>query len=93
MVISNSNDTKSYGIQITYGAAQYGVDGIHQPYFLYFTLKGIDRNCGSSYSIGGKAGNDSVNSPLTTYTRAKNYSSNYGGNTICAYAISMPQNN
>ena len=91
-VIANNNNTKSYGIQITYGSAVYGVDGVHQPFFLYFTIKGIDQDCGSGYSVGGKAGNDNINSPLTALTYKKNYSSNYGGNTICAYTISMPQN-
>lgn len=80
---------KYRGIQVTYGSGVYGVDGIHQPYFLYFFLRGDNQDCSSSYSIGSKPGNDSSVNPLHAYTKAPRYRSAHGV-TTCAYTIRHP---
>lgn len=87
--ITGSDGRKYRGIQVTYGSGTYGVDGILQPYFLYFFLKGSAQDCSSSYSIGGNPGNDNTNNPLFAYRKATRYGSS-NGVTTCAYTIKHP---
>jgi prepilin-type N-terminal cleavage/methylation domain-containing protein len=87
--VAGNNGAKYRGIQVTYGSGVYGVDGVRQPYFLYFFLKGENQDCSSSYSIGQKVGNDNIANPLFTYTNAKHFASN-NGMTTCAYTIRLP---
>ena len=87
--ITGTNGTKYRGIEVTYGSGAYGVDGVHQPYFLYFRLKGTNQNCKSGYSIGNTIGNDNATNPLYTYTKAAHLSSS-NGVTTCAYTIRLP---
>lgn len=84
-----TNGTKYRGISVTYGSGAWGVNGVRQPYFLYFTLKGQNQNCNSSYSVGGNPGNDNTNSPLTALTKRPFYTSS-NGVTRCAYTIPLP---
>ena len=84
------NDGRKYrGIQVTYGSGNYGVEGVLQPYFLYFFIKGANQDCSSSYSIGPNIGNDNVNNPLHTYRRSAHYGSS-NGVTTCAFTIRHP---
>lgn len=87
--ITGTNGMKYRGIEVTYGSGVNGVDGVHQPYFLYFRLKGSNQDCKSSYSIGNNIGNDNAANPLHIYTRAAHLSSS-NGVTTCAYTIRMP---
>lgn len=87
--VTGTNGRKYRGIQVTYGSGQYGVDGVHQPFFLYFFLKGENQDCSSGYSIAQNVGNDNVANPLFTYKKGQRYSSS-NGITICAYTIRHP---
>ena len=84
-----ASGTKYRGVMITYGSAGWGVDGVLQPSFVYFYLKGNMQDCGSGYSVGLKAGNDNTAQPLFAMTRAPRYSSG-NGVTTCAYTIKHP---
>ena len=77
--------TKYVGIQMTYSSSIYGVNGVSQPYFLYFFLEGGDQDCGNSASIYV----DTTQADLYKLMPRKNYgyTSSY---TTCAYSIRSP---
>lgn len=79
--------TKYVGIQITYSSGLYGVNGVLQPYFLYFFLEGSDQDCGNSASVYV----DTTQTDLYKLMPRKNYgyTSAY---TNCAYSIRSPAN-
>lgn len=88
-VLKGSSGTDYRGVQVTYGSGAYGVEGKHQPYFVYFALKGASQDCVSGYSIGPNVGNDNTASPLTAYVHRSFYSTG-DGVTICAFTINQP---
>jgi len=85
-----ANGTKYRGISVTFGSGGWGMNGVRQPFFLYFTLKGQNQDCNSSYSIGHNPGNDNTNSPLTALTKRPFYASS-NGVTRCAYTFPQPE--
>jgi len=86
-VVTSSNGDKFRGLLYTYGAGNRGMSGTLQPYFLYFFLEGIDEDCKSSYSVKNDTSNPD---PLYWIVPGKNYGSNGGGYTVCAYTVKHP---
>lgn len=83
--VTATNGVKYAGIQITYGAGDRGMNGVLQPYFLYFRIEGTNQDCTSSYSVGTQASPD----PLYEIVPARNYT--YAlGTTTCAFTIKHP---
>lgn len=80
--ITATDGHKYAGLSFTYGSSDRGMDGVLQPYFLYFRLEGNNQDCGSSLSIRMQANPD----PLYMIIPAQNYGSSLGV-TTCAYTI------
>lgn len=84
-VLSASDGKKFRGIEITYGSSNRGMNGVLQPYFLYFKIEGMNEDCSSPYSVGTVSNPD----PLYMMVPAKNYSYS-NGLTYCAFTIKHP---
>ncbi len=82
-IVNTTDGRKFRGIVITYNNAGYGINGILQPYFVYFILEGNAQDCASAYSIKTVG---STADPLNALGYAPYYS--YGsGITLCAYTL------
>lgn len=81
-VVTGSNGARSTGVQITYGSTNRGINGVLQPYFLYFWLEGMNEDCKSSYSVTGTGSTD----PLYMLDYGRNYGYS-NGLTICAFTL------
>jgi len=81
-IVTNTNGIKYVGVVITYNSSTYGINGVLQPYFVYFALEGVAQDCGSSYSIRTVGGPD----PLYALAPNKYYATG-SGVTLCAYTI------
>lgn len=81
--VTGTNGEKYAGIALTFGgSATEGMNGVLQPFFLYFRLEGEGQDCGSRLSVRRVSNPD----PLYRIVPAQYYGSG-NGVTTCAYAI------
>lgn len=85
-VVTTNSGGKIRGLRYTYGASNRGMNGVLQPYFLYFALEGDNEDCKSSYSVSVDSSNPD---PLYWIVPGKNYSGG-AGYTYCAFTLKHP---